>query len=227
MGLKSTSSLIWLGKQKEKEVFKLCEEHMNKIVATIVGLKKTVYAFCESDATKMNSAFVEVSDREKEADEIKRKVIEKLSKGIFHPINREEIIRLILTADDVATNAKAATRRLKLIPLGKISKGLKAGLKTMSDNLVNMVELVINAMRTMTKNPHDAIELANEVERIEENIDDFRMDQLVPKLTAWTNKSKTVGFSLMLKETIDSMEKVADCCEDVADEIRGMAISHA
>lgn len=225
--MKSTSSFIWLGKEREKEVFKLCEEHMNKIVATIVGLKKTVYAFCDSDATKMNSAFAEVSDREKEADEIKRKVIEELSKGIFHPINREEIIRLILTADDVATNAQAATRRLKLIPLGKLEEGLKAGLKTMSDELVNIVERVSNALRTLTKNPHDAIGLANEAETIEENIDDFRMDQLVPKLIATLNRCKTIGFCLMLKETIDRMEDVADRCEDVADVIRGIAISHA
>lgn len=227
MGLKSTSSLIWLGKQKEKEAFKLCEEHMNKIVATIVGLKKIVYAFCESDATKMNSAFAEVSDREKEADEIKRKIIEELSKGIFHPINREEIIRLILTADDIATNAEAATRRLKLIPIGKLNKPIKAGLKTMSDKLVSIVEVVSKAIRMLTKNPHDAIELANETERIEEDIDDFRRDQLVPKLVALLNRCKTIGFCMMLKETIDKMEDVADRCEDVADVIRGIAISQA
>ncbi len=225
--MKSRSSLIWLGKQKEKEVLKLCEEHMNKIVAAIIGLKKTVYAFCESDAPKMNSAFAEVADREKEADEIKRKVIEELSKGIFHPINREEIIRLILTADDVATNAEAATRRLKLIPLGKLNKDLKAGLKTMSDNLVNIVESTSNALRMLIKNPRDAIKPANETEMIEENIDDFRMNQLVPKLVAWVNRSKTVGFCLMLKEAIDRMENVADSCEDVADVIRSIVISYA
>ncbi|MBA7501880.1 hypothetical protein ES706_00455 [subsurface metagenome] len=225
--MKSSSSLIWLGKEKEKEIIKLCEEHMNKLIATIIGLKKTVYAFCESDATKMKSAFKEVADRESEADEIKRKVIEKLSKGIFHPINREEIIRLILTADDIATNAEAATRRLRLIPLGKINKDLKAGLKTMSDSLVDIVESVSNALRMLTQNPSDAIKLANEAEMIEESIDDFRMNQLVPKLIAWINRSKTVGFCVMLKETIDRMENIADRCEDVADVIRSIVISYA
>ena len=225
--MKSTSSLIWLGKEKEKEVIKLCEEHMNKLVATIVGLKKTVYAFCESDETKMMSAFKEVADREKEADEIKRKVIENLSKGIFHPINREEIIRLILTADDIATNAEATTRRLRLIPIGKVNKDLKEGLKTMSDRLVDIVESVSNALRMLTQNPSDAIKQANEAEIIEESIDEFRMNELVPKLVAWINQSKTTGYCLMLKETIDRMENVADRCEDVADVIRSIVISYA
>jgi len=73
----------------------------------------------------------------------------------------------------------------------------------------------------------DAIKLANEAEMIEESIDDFRMNQLVPKLIAWINRSKTVGFCVMLKETIDRMENVADRCEDVADVIRSIVISYA
>jgi hypothetical protein len=225
--LKSTSMMLWLGREKEREMIELCKDHMSEIVETVLSLKKMVYAFYKSDEKKMSRAFKEVAARERHADEIKRRIIRELSKGVFHPINREEITRLILTADDIATNAEAASRRLKLVPPTETTEELRKGLRDLSDNLLTMVKLVDEALKVLVKKPRDSIKLTDETERIEEEIDEYRMYRLVPKLVGWINESKAMGFSLMLKEAIDRMEEVADRCEDVADVIRSIVISHA
>jgi uncharacterized protein Yka (UPF0111/DUF47 family) len=61
---------------------------------------------------------------------------------------------------------------------------------------------------------------------MEEEIDDFRGEKLIPKLLEWQNRNRNVGSSLLLKEIADNLEEVADRCEDVSDLIRYIALSH-
>jgi len=51
-----------------------------------------------------------VFESERKADDIKRRIIRELSEEFVHPIDREELIRLILATDDIATFAKEASR---------------------------------------------------------------------------------------------------------------------
>jgi len=210
--------------ERERKISELCKGHFNKVVETVSEMRKNIHAVCGTDRKKAAESFKKVFEKEREADEIKRKIVEELSKGLIHPINREEVIRLVLTADDIATNAKAAVRRLKLISRAKISSELKTGLKEISDFLLQISELTRSAYFALLHNPHGAIELANEVERIEEKIDDFRIDEILPNMVSWSNKSSP-GDAMMIKDAIDNMEKIADRCEDVVDVIRGIILS--
>lgn len=223
---RSGSSTVWLGKEKEKRILETCGKHLSEIVKTVAGMRKTVYAFHDLDTKSVKEAFNEVFAREREADGIKRKIIEELSKGIFHPIDREEIVRLILTAEDVADNAKEAARKLSFILPKKISKNLRKGLKDFSDGVHKTAELTSSTFKMLMEKPNEALKLADLVEKAEEKMDDLRAGLLVSALT-FCDRSKSAGTSLMLKEIIDNMENVADRCEDVADVIRGIAISGA
>jgi len=224
---KSTSSAVWLGREREKAILELCRQHMAKIVETVNQMGENVHAFCDMDAKRAEDAFKRVFKVEREADDTKRRILDELSKGIFHPINRDEIIRLVLTADDIATNAKATTRRLRLIPPRKLDKRLKGRLREFSDTLLEIAKLLGKSFEALPKEPGEARKLADEVERLEEKIDDFRMESMMPEVVAWGDRSGRSGLSLMLKDVIDHMEDIADRCEDVADVIRGIAISHA
>jgi len=227
---RSGSSLVWIGREKEKEVLGLCEEHIHKILKTVEEMKNTIYFLCTSDRRKMIRASERTSRSERKADEVKARILEELSKGIFHPINRDEIVRLVLTADDIAENAKAAARKAALIPMGEIKricedKHLSKDLRILSDNLIEITKSVSDAFSSLLRDPRKTIKLANKVEKIEEDIDNFRAETLLPEVIEWCDKSKKPGTSLLLKEMADNMEEVADRAEDVADVVRGIAIS--
>ncbi len=224
---KSTSSAVWLGRQKERKVLGFCKNHLGIVVKTVAGMRKTIYAFCDLDARKASIAYKEVFKEEREADKVKRGILKELSKGIFHPINREEIIRLILTAEDVADNAKAASRKLNFIPPKKLGESLRGRLKEFSDNLLRIAELTRDVFETLIKKPSKTLALAQAVEEMEEKIDDFRAEVMLPEILAFCDRSRSLGISLMLREIIDNMENVADRCEDVSDIMRGIAVSFA
>ncbi len=219
--------LTWMGESRERKILEICDEHIKKIVKTVAGMNKAVQAFCDLNAKKRDEGFQEAFKSERDADVIKRNILEELSKGIFHPINREEIIRLTMTADEIAANAKAAARKLKYIDAKKLSSDLK---KTMRIYSTAVLEATIRTHETfisLKKDPKAAIILSHEVEKMEEKIDDLRAEKLIPGLLKWYKKVKDIGQSLLMKEIAENMENIADLCEDVSDIIRSIAISYS
>jgi len=220
---KSSHVTVWLARKREKELLNLCKAHADKVVETVIHLRQVVHSFCDDDSEGMQKGFKLVFDKEREADEVKRKILDELSRGLFHPIDREEVVRFVLTADDVAANAKAAARKIRSSSLEVVTDEIKEGLKGLSEMLISIVEKMRDAFNKLIKDPKGAIKTADEVERIEEEIDDYRVE-LIEKILKFGDKAKSLSAWLMLKEAVESMENVADRSEDVADVIRSIAI---
>lgn len=218
---KPTHVAFLLGKKREKEALEICEKHLNEVLETIIGMRKAVYALYNNDKKAFDRLFKDVSDREEKADDLKRKVLDDLSKGPFHPLDREDVIRLIFTFDDISANAKAAVRKLSLVSFKDIKKEIKGSLKEMSDLVMRETEKLKESYDELKRDPKNAIKLTNEVEKLEEEIDDLRLKSLDKIL----DSSKVIKTVLMLKDGLDNMETVADHIEDCADIIRSIAIA--
>ncbi len=223
----SRGPLNWMGEAREKVILDICDEHIKRIVKTVAGMNKAVQAFCDNDAKKRDEGFQEAFKSERDADVIKRRILEELSKGIFHPINRDEIIRLTMTADEIAANAKAAARKLKYVNSKKIQTELRKTMRTYGTAVLEISIRTHEAFVTLEKDPKSATAVAQEVEKLEEKIDDLRAEELTPGLLKWYRRIKDIGQSLLMKEITENMEAIADLCEDVSDIIRSIAISYS
>jgi hypothetical protein len=212
---------FFFGKKREKEALEVCKKHLDKVLETIAEMRKVVYALHDNDKKSFDRFSKVVFKREREADDTKRKVLDELSKGPFHPMDREDVIRLIFTFDDISTNAKAVVRKLSLVPLKSVKREVRVSFKEISDLVMKEAEKLKESYDELRKNPRKAIELTHEVEKIEEEIDDLRLDSLDKIL----DSSKVIKTVLMLKDAIDSMENVADRIEDSADIVRSIAIT--
>jgi predicted phosphate transport protein (TIGR00153 family) len=218
--------LRWVGEAREKKILEICDSHIKKVVNTVVGMNKAIQGFCDMNMKKVDEGFQEAFKSERAADEVKREILEELSKGIFHPIHRDEIIRLTMTADEIAANAKAATRKLRYLDPKKLHEKLRETIRKFSVDLVAISNRTYEAFVTLGKDSKTAVALSQDVERLEEKIDDLRAEELTPELLIWYKKIKDIGPSIVLKEMTDNMENVADFCEDVSDIIRSIAVSY-
>lgn len=204
---------------------RLCVIHAEDILKTVMQMRQVVYSFCDGDVEGAKNAFRQVFDSERHADEVKRKILEELSKGPFHPMDREDVMRLVMTVDDVGANAKSAARKINFSSPTDLDD-IKTGLRQLADMLVEIVDEMKRAIERLLVEPRKVAELADELERLEEKIDDHRVELLV-KIVKVGDKIKSFSSWLMLKEAVDNMENVADKSEDVADLIRTIAISHS
>lgn len=220
---KSGHPTVWFGRRKQREVLDMCKAHMDKVVETVQEMNRVIEVFCEGDLDGAKEAFGTVFERERQADEIKRRILYEVSRGPLHPIDRDEVVRLVLTADDIAANAKSATSKLVLSEFVDMSDEIRTGLKELGDKLVLTVEKTRSGLEKLVEDPAAAIGVADDVERLEEEIDEYRVG-LVLKILRFGDEAKSVSGWLMIKEAVDNMENVADRSEDVADVIRSIAV---
>lgn len=220
---KPTYTALWFGRKREIEIFNICRVHMETIVSVVAAMRDLVHLMCEGEFDRACELFKVVFDRERDADDVKERILDELSKGPFHPIDREDIIHLVLTADDLAANAKSASRKLCLVKPSDMPDDVKRDLKKMADMVYEIAVKLKDAFNILIENPKKAIEAAEEVERLEERIDDHRVD-LLAEILRWADVAEKVSHWLLVKEAVENMEMIADKAEDTADVIRVISI---
>lgn len=212
---------IWLGKQREKDILRLSERHLRKIISLAIALKDFVQSFSTNNTESMEKTFKEIFSLEREADDEKEKIIVELSKGPFHPMDREDIIRLVLTMDDVASNIKAASTKLLYVDPVNVPDNVKKDVAELVNMVYGIVMGFADALQGLIESSKDVLKLAENVERKEEAIDEFRV-VLMAKILEWGEKSRRISALLMLKEAVENLEGASDCTEDAANIIRGI-----
>ncbi len=223
---KASNVTIWLSRREEKKVLDLCKAHLDKIVETVEEMRQVVHAFCKDDFNTLEEHFKRAFDSERAADDLKHNILRDVSTGTLHPIDREEVIRLVLTADDIAENAKSAARQLRLASTKCLTDQINTNLRVMADMCVEVTQSVRTAFEKLQGGSKAAIEAAKQVEILEESIDEFRLG-LVKAILSCKERVisiRSLGPWLMLLNAIENMENVADRSEDVADVIRSIAI---
>ena len=216
---------VWIGRGREKHILELCDTHAHEVLETVAGMNRAILSFCELDSKGAEAGYQDAFKSERDADRIKREILEGLSKGIFHPISRDELIRFVMISDEIAANAKAAARKIGFIKPNRIRRELRDVLKTLSGELIEISNRLYEAFTAVMKEPKSAVALSHKVEELEEKIDDLRYEKIFPKLSNWHKAIKDTGLSLILEKVLDNMENVADLCEDASDIIRCIAVS--
>jgi len=125
--------------------------------------------------------------------------------------------------DDIAAYAKYAARNFLILPQKEPPKDLEELLIKMSKELQKATLRIKDGIKELYKDIKKALEIAETIERIEEEVDEIRT-QALEKAVAWCDELITPSVCIIIKEVIDSIENATDRCEDVADIIRNIAL---
>lgn len=221
-----SSMWSWLGRRVEAEVLEIALKHARKVVEAAAAAEKLFREYASGNAPASEAARAEVFRAESEADDVKREAIRLMSEGLIHPIDREELIRLILTVDDVAAYLKGAARRAGMVGPELIDEGVRALAAEMASRVRAQAEKLYTAVEVIRRDPKKALTLADEVERIEEEVDEVRA-QALAKVLEFCDRCERMSACIIAKEIVDSIENASDRCEDSADVIRSIALMRA
>lgn len=215
------STWSWIGKRKQREIISMCINHVDKVIDVALATKEMIEKYSNSLFDEAKEKYNIAFEKEREADTVKRDIIAELSKGIFHPADREDLLRLTLKSDDVAAYLKAACRRILLLSI-IIPKDICDMLITIASKIYEATKLIKDGVIELYENPKRTLEIADSIERLEEEVDDIRIKAL-EKVLEWCNSVKTAPC-IIVKEVLDSLENAMDSCEDVADVLRSIAV---
>ncbi|MDD1775832.1 MAG: DUF47 family protein [Candidatus Methanomethylicus sp.] len=214
---------IWMGRQEEKVIIQTCEKHLEKIFSIVDKFKVFTDAYCTNDLEEATRLARNIATLEREADEIKEEVIDNLMESTLHPMDQDEIMRLILTSDDIASQLKSATRKMLFSHANEIPEIVKSGLKQMVNALMEEMAALMETIASLQAHRNDVFDKAEKTERMEEIIDDLRVD-LLAQILDWADTAIHIRDWLMIKEAVENIELSSDKIEDTADVLRAIAI---
>ncbi len=214
-----------LGGRKLEEIVNKTVSHLESIKTEVELLQKMVKSLSEKRTVDVGKFFGEINKYEHAADRIKRDVMKELRMGYLHPLDREDILRLVTEADDIAAYTKATARRLMILyNLGfSIPQDIMGFLQSIIDKTYESINQLHQALKSLTESVDKTLSYVEEVEKLEEEIDEERMKALEALYKKCVDKID--AKCILVKEIIDDAENISDKCEDTGDVLRIIAVS--
>ncbi len=180
-----------------KSPLKPLEEHIRLVASCSNQLKPFFHACIENNWDKAEEIRKQISEQEKEADKLKREIRLGLSKNIFMPVQRSDVLELISQQDKIANKAKDIAGRV-------IGRQLQ-----IPDEISKLFIEFLNLCLDATDKAEDAI---NELDELLETGFKGREVALVEKMIYQLDKIEddTDSLQIQLRRALLSIEKNLD-----------------
>jgi predicted phosphate transport protein (TIGR00153 family) len=201
-------------------------EHMNLVMMATELLESLIKACEDYNWDLVGSIAERIARLEREDDDVKRQVEKGLYTGVVFVGLKEDFYRLAESLDEIADKAKDASRALaSRRPEREESDILFRGERNITEMVtgtVGIVKLLQKAVETMSRSMKEALELAHEVEKMEEELDDIKLD-ILKNLTANEKSLNPISY-IQLRDFIFLLDMVADEAEDASDVLTEMIV---
>lgn len=212
----------WLTRRRKSKVLEIADRQMTLAIETVVELEKSINAALKGDKKEALKSIEKLSITEHEIDELRRTVFEELTRGSMPSKDREDIMHLVKRLDEMADHVKDASRAVAILLEAKVVTEMWQQFAETSKDLVACATLLRQAIEKLGTNPLEAMELAKQIDTIENRVDEKYVKSKA-MLLKYSNKMDTATI-LLLKDLIEEMEHVADSCDDTADYVRILTV---
>jgi len=200
---------------KEEKFFDLFEQSSQNMVKTAQELKKMVHSCNDIDM-----AVTKISELEHQGDTITHQIIAQLHRTFVTPFDREDIIMLAQSLDDVTDLIHAAADAMFIY---KIECPAPRALE-MADIIVQAAVEVERAMPQLRspKEMKQMLPRCVEINRLENEADRVFRAAMSELFDDSTDMARIIKW----REIYEYMESATDRCEDVANVLEGVALKH-
>lgn len=213
----------WFTKRRKSKVLEMADRQMTLAIDTVIELEKSITAASKGNKEKAKASFEKLSLIEHEIDELRRVVFEELTRGSLPSKDREDIMHLVKRLDEMADHVKDASRAVILLLDAKVVKEMWKQFAETAKDLVACATTLRNAIEKLGTEPSKAMELAKQIDEIENRVDEKYL-KAKALLLKYSNKIDAATI-LLLKDLIEEMEHVADACDDTADYVRILTVA--
>ncbi len=212
------SELIkWFEKRKETKAMTTIQRHLALATEIVEDLKKAIKAAVDQDIEEMNKCIERVATSEKEADVLRRKVMDDVSKGDLPPTDREDLMDLVKRVDMIADWSRESTRILGAISMDQTPNVIQKEMMDMVESVKRRTSSLQKCMNKMMTKPDEALQAADAVEREEEKVDDVHEKA---RMLIGKEDMARAGTVVLISQLFEAIEMIADSCEDACDRVR-------
>jgi len=215
----------WLAARRTVKAMGLVLEHSKMTTLTVEQLSRCIQKAIEGKKQELQRNFELLEEKEREADGLRRRIIEELARGELPTDERAGLMRLGRQIDWITDWSHEASRVLVLFELSQMPKQIQAMIVEMCSTVTECTVKVAGCVQKLMDGDLDeSLKAADQVERLEEKV-----DALHQKARSFLKDIKTdgigVGSVILLDQFLEAIENTADRCEDTCDQVRVMAVT--
>lgn len=207
----------WFEKRRETKALTTVQRHLALTMGIVEDLDKAIAAAIGNEEKEMRKCVERVASSEKEADTLRRKVMDEISKGELSATDREDLMDLVKRVDMVADWSRESTRILGAIPMTEVPKSIKDEITIMVNSVRECASSLQKCVNKMMTKPEEALQAADAVEREEEKVDDIHEKA---RILIGREDLPRAGVAVLISQLFEAIEMIADSCEDACDQIR-------
>ena len=204
---------------RQGNFFELFEAHATTLVAGSDALSRLL-----EGGSDMAAHIKTIEEREHDADDIIREVLQTVRRTFLTPFDRGAITDLIGAMDDAIDQMNQTAGAIRLYEVKEFDQEMR----DMAAIIVEAAKILAEAMpllRNVNANGNRLHELTERLVTIEGQADSMH-DAGLQKNFKTHGESNTLRF-VITREIYNHLERVVDRFEDVANEISGLVIDHA
>jgi predicted phosphate transport protein (TIGR00153 family) len=213
----------WFAKRRRSKVLDIAYRQMTLAIDTVTELRKAINAASKGQISETEGCVERLFVVEREIDDLRRTVFEELTRGSLPSKDREDIMHLVKRLDVMADFVKDSARTLLILTKTQIPNEIWKLYVDVAQDLVECASTLRKSIEKLGTNLAEARSLSEKVDQIEGRVDEkyLKMKSLLLK---YSNQIVPAAL-VMLRDLIESMEQVADSCDDTADYVRILTVA--
>jgi len=215
-------SFAWFEKRHKTEALNLAQEQITKALDTATLLHKAIQSASEGRKEETKRFIEKLWKEEEEVDSLRRSVFKELTNVAISFEFREDMLHLVKRLDVMADHVKDSARNVMVLLEAKVLRELWKKFFEISKDLVACATTLRKAIETLGTESAEANKLAKKIDEIEQKVDEKCLETK-SLLIKYTDKMDCVTL-MLLKDLLESMENVADTCDDTADYVRILTV---
>ncbi len=208
--------------QAKRKALAVLHDEINKILNSARELSTLFSSIIKGEEKDVQVCLERMKTDEVDIENLRRKITREVAEIGSLMVSREDVLRTAYIVDDIAGFITGIAFRLSNIKIASIKKG------KLDEDVGQLVEMVVDAIfklnemaRALSINPAITIELSQEVQKLERQID-AKYRTIIMKVL---NEFAVTTDILLLKDAVESVEGMADKCQEASDSITILALS--
>ncbi len=194
---------------KKTDFYGLLIEHSKKVYEAYHIMYKAM------DENKLED-FEKIFFLERDADDLRRILIEKLNKTLITPFDREDVFSLSRSVDDIIDAAKSTVEEIKVFKVG-ITEDLKEMISILERGTLE----IHDSLKSLKNYPEVALEHAKRAKATENEMNHLYLKSIAD---IFDNKDNTPGYMMKMREIYRHLNRSADQCDEAANIISDIII---
>jgi uncharacterized protein len=208
--------------QAKRKALAVLQDEITRILNSARDLSTLTTSLIKGDDKDIQQCLERMRNTEEEVENLRRKITREVAEIGSLMANREDILRTAYIIDDIAGYISGVAFRLANMKASTLKKA------SFDDDMKQLVEMVVDTIfklnemgRALSINPANAIDIAQEVQKMERQVDAKYRAVIVKAL----NEFSATKDLLLLKDAVEGIEGMVDKCQEASESFTILALS--